>query len=108
MWGHNEKIITLNQKHYNNAKERMEKTINEAKKLLEDVEQYPNNISSLQQFQFPPVEGHTMLDEGTKRFKALTQAYNDLFPNRKRNNSLTKEECKKLTDFAMDKINLKI
>jgi len=36
----------------------------------------------------------------------LARAYNELFPNRPRNKSLTKEENKKLIEVAINKINL--
>ncbi len=104
MWGHKEEIIKLNQQHYEEAKERMEKSINEAKKTLETVKQHSDKISLLQEFKFPPTEGHPMLDEGTKRYKVLCQAYDELFLNRPKDKPLTKEENSRLLEVAINKM----
>jgi uncharacterized phage infection (PIP) family protein YhgE len=106
MWEHNKEIVDLNQQHYNNAKERMDKAINEAKNLVEKVKECSDNISLLQEFQFPPIKGNPVLDQGTERFKVLSQAYNELFPNRPKNKPFTREEHKQLTEVAMNKMGL--
>ena len=106
LWEYNKTIVDTNQQHYESAKKRMEEVISSAKKLLEETKKSFVGISLLQQFPFPPIKGHPILDEGTKRYKALTQAYNELFPNRPKNKPLTKEENRKLTEVVINKINL--
>jgi len=106
VWGQNEEIAKLNRQHYEEARDRMEKAISEAKKLLEEAEHRPRAPFALYEFQFPPITGHPMLDEGTKRFKALSQSYDELFHDRPKNEPLTEEEYMQLYKMAANKINL--
>lgn len=81
--------------HYKEIMKRGKKAISEAKELLEKVINQTEDIKALSKFQFPPIHG-SGLDEMTQRATLLFQAYEKLFPRRSRDLPLTVEENEKL------------
>ena len=103
-WENNKEIIELNSVHYKDIEKRIATAVNNAKQLLESIKKDSDNLLLIQQFEFPPVGGNPILDEGTKLAKALIEAYEEIFPGRPRTNHLTREESQRLKTAAIEKI----
>jgi len=63
----------------------------------------PDFVEYLRLFQFPPIHGHPMLEELTKRAKILVETYEELFSGRPREKSLKEYEKHLLLDTAVNK-----
>jgi len=81
---------------YYRTKSRVEKALEEAKKLLEKVRTRQEEAKALKSFVFPPVGGHPDLENMTFRINLLVSTYNRLFPGRDRNTPLPPRDHMKL------------
>ena len=104
LWSHDKNIIEMNRKAYENIMKRGNAFIKEAKQLLYEAQKDPGKVELIRQFQFPPIYGHPMVDEMTKRAKILVETYNELFPGRPRANPLTQAELMLLMEAAANKL----
>ncbi|MBA7527341.1 hypothetical protein ES705_19517 [subsurface metagenome] len=85
-------IMEMEKKSYENIKKRTVEAIIRSKELLAQIESCSEFAEYLRLFQFPPIYGHPGLEEVTKRAEHIVKVYNNLFPNRSREKSLTDQE----------------
>jgi len=105
LYSDHDDIVEMNKKACQNIMESGNTAIREAKRLLQEVEENPNKINLIREFEFPPIHGAWILDEMTKRTQVLVEAYNQLFPGRPREVPLSEEENLKLMQAAANKLN---
>lgn len=96
-------IIKMNQKAINRIVKRLDKALSRAKQLLRKVEEDPSKIEQLKEFQFPPISGHPMMDEMTRRVQLLIEIYDELFPGRSRTETLGESEMLQLFEEASER-----
>lgn len=99
MWTADEAIVEMNRESYERTSKRMKKALSKARELLIEVQENPNKVNLLQQFEFPPT-----IDEMVKRARILVEAYNDLFRGRPRENPLNQEENLQLMEAASNRL----
>ena len=86
---------------YKNIKRRGEKAIREAKKILSDAKQGKQVQNKTRSFEWPVI-----IDEMRFRIKIMLQCYEELFPERPRERSLSEEEKIALQNDAMKRIKV--
>ena len=105
LYSDNDEIVQMNKMAHENIMERGNMAIREAKWILKEVQEDPNKIDLIREFQFPPIHGALILDETTKRVRILVGTYHELFPGRPREIPLSKKENLKLMEAAASKLN---
>lgn len=90
---------TLQKISYKNIKRRGEKALKEARSILSDAKQGKPAKYAIPLFEFPRI-----LDDMKFRIEVLFQCYEELYPERPRDRSLSKEEIIALRNEAMNKI----
>lgn len=100
---HDPNIIKMTDSSFENIVNRTQETIINAKLLLEEAKKNPKKMKELDNFHFPPIKGHPFLDEMAKRVKIVLESYEELFPNRPREQNLSDEEVLKLTALSIKK-----
>jgi len=91
--------------HYENIMKRGENIINEAEKILNEIKA-SNDINKIKEITFPLLENELMPlvnPDGIPRLKLLLETYNELFPERDREISLTEEEYKLIMNKVINK-----
>jgi hypothetical protein len=92
-------VNTLQKISYKNMKRRGEKALKEARNILSDAKQGKPAKYAMPFFEFPII-----LDDMKSRIDVLLQCYEELYPERPRDRSLSKEEMIALRNEAMNKI----
>ena len=93
------------EQHYENIMKRGENIINKAEKILNEIKA-SNNINKIKEVTFPLLENELMPlvnPDGIPRLKLLLETYNELFPERDREISLTEEEYKLIMNEVINK-----
>ena len=85
--------------HYKNMKRRGEKALKEARSILSDAKQGKPAKYAIPFFEFPII-----LDDMKFRIEVLFQCYEELYPERPHDRSLSKKEIIALRNEAMNKI----
>ena len=101
-WAGDKEVVEINKHHYENIIKRGKEAITKAKQLLNEVQKNPNKLGLLRRFKFPPIRGHPMLDQLTKRTEFLVKKYNELFPERPKAKPLTIEEYALLSEAVVN------
>lgn len=103
IYGHDEKLMRMNEQAYLNIIKKEKKALSKAKQLLDKVRSGTVNITEIQNFHFPPIHGPG-LDQMTNRVTLLVNAYEKLFPKRPREIPLSTEDYEKIMHEAIDKL----
>lgn len=103
IYGHDKKLMEMNEQAYLNIIKRERKALSQAKQLLDKVRSGTVNIVEIQNYHFPPIHGHG-LDEMTNRVTLLVNAYEKMFPKRPREIPLSAEDYEKIMKEAIDKL----
>jgi len=83
---------------YKNMKRRGEKALKQAKNMLSDIKQGKDVQDRIMCFEWPII-----MDDMRFRIEVMLQCYEELYPERPRERSLSKEEIIALRNEAMDK-----
>lgn len=97
-------ILEINRQSFQNIKDRAENAITAAESLLQRVKEDPTKVKEINRFTFPPISGHPMLDQMTRRAQILVRAYDRLFPGRPRSKPLSRDEQKLLMRQASEQL----
>lgn len=92
-------VQQLQKKLYKNMKKRGEKALKEAKSILLDVRRGKTVQDRIVCFEWPII-----LDDMRFRIEVMLQCYEELYPERPRDRSLSKEEIVTLRNAAINKI----
>jgi hypothetical protein len=84
---------------YKNMKRRGEKALKQAKNMLSDIKQGKDVQDRIMCFEWPII-----MDDMQFRIEVMLQCYEELYPERPRERSLSKEEIIALRNKAMDKL----
>lgn len=103
IYGHDEKLMRMNEQAYLNIIKKEKKALSKAKQLLDKVRSGTVNITEIQNFHFPPIHGPG-LDQMTNRVTLLVNAYEKLFPKRPREIPLSTEDYEEIMHEAIDKL----
>lgn len=101
VWAGYKEILKMNKHHYENIKNRGREYINRAEQLIKVVEENTSKISLFKEFEFPPIEGNSILDQVTERAKILRESYYEMFPGRSKDKPLNESEMQLLNEEAM-------
>jgi hypothetical protein len=104
MYGGQREMLEISRQSFQDIKERAESSISAAESLLQLVKVDPGKVKKLRRFQFPPITGHPMLDQMTRRAQILVETYERLFPGRSRSEPLSREELESLMTDAADQL----
>ncbi len=99
MWAADEATLKVNRESYERTSKRMDEAIRRARELLNEVQENPNKLSLLKQFDFPPT-----IDEMAKRSRILIEVYDELFPGRPREKPLNQEQNIQLMEVASNRL----
>lgn len=93
------------EQHYENIMKRGESIVNKTEKILNEIKA-SNDINKIKEVTFPLLENELMPlvnPDGIPRLKLLLETYNELFPERDREISLTEEEYKLIMNEVINK-----
>lgn len=96
-------VLETHRKQFRNIIQSGTTATDRARDLLAEARQDPRKVALVEQFAFRPAEGHPDPNALVTRARALVESYQELFPNRPRDQALTADDTLKLMDAASRK-----
>lgn len=93
-------VLETHRKLFRNVIQTGNIALSRARELLEEARRDNSKIQMLQQFSFRPGEGHPEPDVVAARARVLVETYQELFPQRPRDQALSAAETLKLMETA--------
>lgn len=105
VYAHDPEMVRMTRTHYREIMERGRTAVYDAQILLGQINIGTRQEDDLDDFVFPPIEGHPGLEAMTHRAKVLLECYENLFPQKTRDDAkqLTNDELALLIEKSADR-----